>query len=140
MSKIMDSWRKAPQNSDEARKGEVEQLVSAIDGSLDAVDTISSCSSHMRRIIDDILTLSKLDANLLKISPSLVSTGRLLQDVRKMFEVEAERNGVSFKAQIGTTAKQLKADWMVIDPGRVTQVLVRVDISPRRPCIDCKTD
>src|ERR1700710_228556 len=37
--------------------------------SLDAVQTIVHCVHHQKRVVDDVLTLSKLDSDLLTISP-----------------------------------------------------------------------
>lgn len=76
----------------------------------------------MRRIIDDILTLSKLDANLLKISPSPVDTGAFINTIQKMLEIDAERVGVVLQAQADASVSKLNAEWVEIDPGRVTQV------------------
>jgi len=99
-------------------------VLEAIDSSLEAVETISSCSAHLRLVVDDVLTLSKLDSNMLKIAPVAVSSQRFIEDIYKIFSVEAEREGVEFVTRANKSIGQLKADWVVIDPGRVTQVCV----------------
>jgi len=93
-----------------------------INSSLEAVETISSCSAHLRLVVDDVLTLSKLDSNMLKIAPVAVSSGRFIEDIYRIFSVEAEREGVDFGTKVDTSIAQLAAEWVVIDPGRVTQV------------------
>ena len=50
-----------------------------------------------------------------------MSSGRLIQDIYRMFAVEAEREGVEFLTEVDQSIAQLGADWVVIDPGRVTQ-------------------
>ena len=56
-----------------------DKIKAELDTALDAVRTIESCSAHQKRIIDDILTLSKLDAKLLSSkSPCYYSSSRLL--------------------------------------------------------------
>jgi len=40
-----------------------------VDGYVDAAQTIVLCAQHQKRIIDDILTLSKLDSDLLFVTP-----------------------------------------------------------------------
>lgn len=97
-------------------------LNEAINSSQDAVETISSCAAHLRAVVDDVLTLSKLDSNMLKIAPIAVSSERLIQDIYNMFRVEAEREEIAFEAQVDQSIKQLNAEWVLIDPGRVTQV------------------
>ena len=99
-----------------------ESLAEAIASSLDAVETISSCSTHLRNVVNDVLTLSKLDSNMLKIAPVAVSCERFLKDIYKMFSTEAKREEVEFTTHIDRSISQLNADWIVIDPGRVTQV------------------
>jgi hypothetical protein len=45
------------------------RLQKDISTSIDALQTIVSCSLHQKRVIDDVLTLSKLDSNLILITP-----------------------------------------------------------------------
>jgi signal transduction histidine kinase len=122
MSKLVERRRLKPESGLRRAEDETTLLTEAISSSLEAVETISSCTSHMRRIIDDILTLSKLDANLLKISPSPVDTGAFINTIQKMLEIDAERVGVVLQAQADASVSKLNAEWVEIDPGRVTQV------------------
>ncbi|KAI5197596.1 hypothetical protein E4T39_07161 [Aureobasidium subglaciale] len=103
-----------------------QRITQSIDAGLDAIDTILSCSAHLKRIVDDTLTLSKLDANLLRISPSAIRTVSILQDLQKMSEVEASRLGVNLRTVTDTSLETLHAEWMLIDPGRVMQVLINL--------------
>lgn len=83
-------------------------------------------SKFARRIVDDILVLSKLDSNLLQIAPSTVRVTALLNDVEKMFEAEAQRSDVRLETQAHASLKQLEVDWVMLDPGRVQQVLINL--------------
>ncbi|KAI5262630.1 hypothetical protein E4T47_09244 [Aureobasidium subglaciale] len=103
-----------------------EHPAQLIEAGLDAIGTILSCSAHLKRIVDDTLTLSKLDANLLRISPSAVRSITILQDIQKMSEVEAGRLGVALKTIADPSLEKLSAEWMCIDPGRVMQVLINL--------------
>ncbi len=40
-----------------------------LDSNLDAAQTIVLCAQHQKRIIDDVLTLSKLNSALLQVTP-----------------------------------------------------------------------
>lgn len=102
-----------------------DQLFGLFDSSQDAVRTIMSCSNHQKGIIDDLLTLSKLDANLLLITPVKVQAKDLVQRSLKMFELELA------KADIATdinheTLDDLNVDWVLLDPNRVNQVLINL--------------
>jgi len=104
----------------------LKTLMDLIEGSLDAVNTITSCSSHQKRIVDDILVLSKLDSNLLQISPSSVFATDMLRDAQKMFEVEAQRAGVTIKTIADPSLEALGVRYAQLDPGRALQILINL--------------
>ncbi|KAI5206765.1 hypothetical protein E4T39_02303 [Aureobasidium subglaciale] len=103
-----------------------QQLHELITSGIDSISTIISCSQHQKRIVDDILVLSKLDSNLLQIIPTAVKVSTMLHDVEKMFEAEAERCEVQLITQADESLKQLDVDWAMLDPGRVQQVLINL--------------
>lgn len=92
------------------------------EAALDSVSTIISCCAHQRRIVDDILNLSKLDSKLLTIAPSLTDLNNMLAELEKMFEVDADKFDITL---------QLKKDlgdvlWAMFDTGRLMQVLINL--------------
>ncbi|KAG8623845.1 hypothetical protein KVT40_008821 [Elsinoe batatas] len=104
-----------------------KQLIDIYDSSFDAVNTIISCSTHQRRIVDDVLTWSKLNSNLLKITPSLVRSSAILQDIRNMFELDAAKVGVQLVVQQAVDGlDSFPAEWVMLDPGRLTQILINL--------------
>ncbi|KAI4760995.1 hypothetical protein E4T52_04308 [Aureobasidium sp. EXF-3400] len=103
-----------------------KQLHELITSGIDSVSTIQSCSQHQKRIVDDILVLSKLDSNLLQIAPSAVKVTSLLHDVEKMFEAEAQRCNVRIEAQAHDSLSELKVSYAMLDSGRVQQVLINL--------------
>jgi CheY-like chemotaxis protein/anti-sigma regulatory factor (Ser/Thr protein kinase) len=89
---------------------------------LESVGIIISCCAHQRRIVDDILTLSKLDSKLLEIAPSLTKLDSMLFELEKMFEADAQKFDVSLRLN-----KDLgKVEWAMLDTGRLTQVLTNL--------------
>jgi CheY-like chemotaxis protein len=82
--------------------------------------------THLCRIVDDILVLSKLDSNLLQIAPSAVKVTSLLHDVEKMFEAEAQRCNVRIEAQAHDSLSELQVSYAMLDSGRVQQVLINL--------------
>jgi signal transduction histidine kinase len=48
---------------------DLTRIQEAIKASIEALEIIVSCSLHQKRVIDDVLTLSKLDSNLILITP-----------------------------------------------------------------------
>ena len=89
---------------------------------IENVSVIISCCAHQRRIIDDILTLSKLDSKLLTIAPSLTDVNSMLNELEKMFEADAQKFDVTLRLD-----KDLgKVQWAMLDTGRLTQVLTNL--------------
>jgi signal transduction histidine kinase len=102
------------------------QLKELISTSLEAVDTIQACATHQKRIVDDILTLSKLDSKLLVISPIVLQPWALLQDAYKMFKDEANKARVNLEIRRDSSIADLNIDWAILDPSRVLQVLINL--------------
>ncbi|RAR01679.1 histidine kinase hhk19p [Stemphylium lycopersici] len=96
---------------------------------VDAVETIMSCTMHQKRIIDDILSLSKLDSNLLEICPTTFQVKSFLSQVESTFKLEAAQAGVTLVTVPDVSLSQLGIDWIEADPGRILQVLVNLVVN-----------
>ncbi|KAI0422869.1 histidine kinase [Xylaria grammica] len=103
-----------------------ENLKLALAGCLEAANTISLCASHQKRIVDDILTLSKLDSQLLLVTPVDVQPLAVVQRVLKMFEGELNTNGIEMKFQVKNRYIDMGIDWVKLDPSRLLQVLINL--------------
>ncbi|KAF2772771.1 histidine kinase [Teratosphaeria nubilosa] len=93
---------------------------------LDASQTIILCAQHQKRITDDILTLSKLDASLLTIAPDTVQPPTLVSKALKMYEGEISRAGISAKMCVEPSYAELAVDWVVLDSSRFLQVVINL--------------
>ncbi|GAB7346854.1 hypothetical protein MBLNU459_g1939t1 [Dothideomycetes sp. NU459] len=93
---------------------------------LDSAQTIILCAQHQKRIADDILTLSKLDSNLLVISPDQVSAPGLLEKSFKMYEAELERAGVDACLAIEKSYAELDINNVMVDSSRLLQVVINL--------------
>jgi CheY-like chemotaxis protein len=102
--------------------GLYERLQSAID----AAQIIVHCVLHQKRIIDDVLTLSKLDSDLLTISPTAVRPVDTAQEALKLFEGELRAADIKWHIEEDQSLKDLKADWVSLDPSRLHQVLINL--------------
>lgn len=97
---------------------------SVLDGCIDSAETILYCGRHQKRIIDDILTLSKLDAKLLKITPIEVRPVTILRDALKLFESELRAQDIELTFSIDDSLRELDVGSVLMDPSRVIQILV----------------
>ena len=100
-----------------------EELLSSC---LDAAQIISLCSQHQKRIVDDILTLSKLDSHLLLVTPVDAQPLTVVQRALKMHEGELLAADIQLRFEVDQTYKDLKLDWVRLDPSRVLQILINL--------------
>jgi signal transduction histidine kinase/ActR/RegA family two-component response regulator len=96
------------------------------DTTIDAAETIVQCSKHMKTIVDDVLTISKLDSGLFIMTPVDVKLESIARDAVKMFEVEAKSAGVDLYFQLEESCKNMHIRNVSLDPTRVLQVLINL--------------
>jgi signal transduction histidine kinase len=92
--------------------------------SIDSLQTIVSCSLHQKRVIDDVLTLSKLDSNLILITPVRVQSAVVVSEALKMFDVECSQMDIKLEFCRDPTFEGY--DWVMLDPSRLLQVLINL--------------
>lgn len=78
--------------------------------------------------MDDILTLSKLDSNLILITPIPVQPAQVVADAVKMFDVECHNEGIDLAfLEDPSLASVIGKDVQVlIDPSRINQILINL--------------
>lgn len=94
--------------------------------SLDSLGTIISCSLHQKRVVDDILTLSKMDSKLMTITPVRTEPATIASDAVHMFQVECQRDGINLTFIQDPSLKALNAESVMMDPSRALQVLINL--------------
>lgn len=110
----------------ECRMNGTEPTRAIIDSSLESAQTISLCVQHQKSIVDDILTISKLDSNLLLITPVATQPEQVLSRAVKMFESELQAKDIKAEFVAHPNYKRLGLDWVTLDPSRVLQVLINL--------------
>ena len=93
-----------------------------VESNLEAVEIITLCAQHQSRIINDVLTLSKLDSEMLQVAPVVVQPLAVVKGALKMFEGELLSNNISLDFVSDQSYAQFEIDWVMADPSRVTQV------------------
>ncbi|KAI4941458.1 hypothetical protein J4E86_010491 [Alternaria arbusti] len=97
-----------------------------LETTVDAAETIVQCSKHMKTIVDDVLTMSKLDSGLFVMTPVDVKFDSIARDAVKMFEGEAKSAGVDLRFQLEESCKKVAVDLVSLDPTRVLQILINL--------------
>lgn len=93
---------------------------------IDSAQTIILCAQHQGRIVDDILTLSKLDSNLLIVSPDTVDMPGLMEKCFKMHEAELVRADITISLRIHEGFRNLAVGKVMLDSSRLLQVIINL--------------
>ncbi|OAA61551.1 ethylene receptor [Cordyceps fumosorosea ARSEF 2679] len=104
----------------------IEHVEALLESCLDAANTINLCASHQKRIVDDILTLSKLDSNLLTVTPVAEQPVRVVRRTLKMFEAELAAHDIDFEFTVDDSFEKHGVKWTKLDPSRLRQVLINL--------------
>ncbi|KAH6530217.1 hypothetical protein HBI81_097810 [Parastagonospora nodorum] len=102
------------------------EILESLNENVQSANIILQCANHQKRIIDDILTLSKLDSMLLSITPVPVRPQKLVDSIVSMFGAELKSNSIECKIQPGASLMQLGIDHVYLDPSRITQVFINL--------------
>ncbi|KAK4157013.1 hypothetical protein C8A00DRAFT_30107 [Chaetomidium leptoderma] len=97
-----------------------------VESSIDSAETIVTCAQHQKRIVDDILTMSKLDSSLLSITRVTVDPIKMVKEALKMFEVEARRVDINLSMVIDPCYYDIGIKYLDFDPSRLKQVLINL--------------
>lgn len=100
------------------------KIATEIRSCIESLLIIVSCGMHQKRVIDDVLTLSKLDSNLILITPMRVQPAVVVSDAVKMFEVECNQSNIKLTFSIDETFQGV--EWAMLDPSRLLQVLINL--------------
>jgi CheY-like chemotaxis protein len=97
-----------------------------LDNYVDAGQTIVLCAQHQKRIIDDILTLSKLDSDLLAITPVEVQPISVIQNALRMFDNELQKSDMELRFRVEPSFQNISVDWVKLDPSRLLQIFINL--------------
>jgi len=99
---------------------------SLVESNLDAAQTIVLCAQHQKRIIDDVLTLSKLNSAMLHVTPIQIQIDTLLRRTLKMFEGELQADDIKMTFVLQPSYHESQIDWVFCDPVRLTQIFINL--------------
>jgi signal transduction histidine kinase len=126
MDSLREFYRSAhilpPNNSNSHEEEQNQKLKNA----LDAAHTILYCVDHQKRIVDDVLTLSKLDADLLEIMPIRVQPMKTIRQALKIFDRELKASDIRMSIQEDPSLQEFGIDWVMLDPNRFLQILINM--------------
>ena len=87
-----------------------------------AFDKIESASSHLLGVVDDILDMSKIEANKLELSPAVFDFEKMLQKVVGIINFRLEEKHQSFRVNVDKNIPHR----LIADDQRLAQVLTNL--------------
>jgi PAS domain S-box-containing protein len=107
--------------------GDPDFLRNIISDHTEAASTILACATHQKRIIDDVLVLSRLDSQMLSISRTAACPQDIITSTLKMFEGLAVKHDIEICTARGDGVDELhEVDQVFIDASRLMQVLINL--------------
>ncbi|KAJ5337461.1 uncharacterized protein N7506_005483 [Penicillium brevicompactum] len=109
----------------EAVRGQEEKktLVSDI---TEAAETISLCVAHQEKIVNVVLTFSKLDASMLALSPRRRQPKRHFAAPLAIFRPELRKQSIHFEYKLDLSYGECEIDWVMADLDRISQVPINL--------------
>ena len=89
-------------------------------------ETILACASHQKRIIDDVLLLSRLESLTLTIAPVQTTLETLVENARRMFSGECKQYDITLQVNQHQSYSDLKANAVMCDPSRLMQIIINI--------------
>jgi signal transduction histidine kinase/CheY-like chemotaxis protein len=91
-----------------------------------AAETISLCVAHQKKIVDDVLTFSKLDASMLTLSPRRHQPKRYFAQTLSIFGPQLRKQGIQIEYKLDTSYTDCGIEWVLADLSRMGQVLINL--------------
>jgi signal transduction histidine kinase/DNA-binding response OmpR family regulator len=88
----------------------------------DAINTVIESGRHLLNIINDILDLSKVEANKLKIERLPLKLSALINNIKSITELQAREKSIALRVQYQFPLP----DTIMTDPVRIKQVLLNI--------------
>lgn len=93
---------------------------------VDAAETIYYCTQHQKRIVDDILTLSKVNSGLLPVTPTPCQPLATIEESIRIYVREIKAADISFTLELDASFAEFALDWLMLDRGRLTQIFLNM--------------
>jgi signal transduction histidine kinase/CheY-like chemotaxis protein len=103
-----------------------EAVLEALRDNVASAHTILDCAKHQKRIIDDVLTLGRIESTLLSVTPSPVQPCKLVDSVMALFGAELRSNEIITSVIAEPSIKELNVEFLNLDPSRVTQIFMNL--------------
>ncbi|KAA8564268.1 hypothetical protein EYC84_011212 [Monilinia fructicola] len=106
-----------------ASHGEIKTILTR---NIEMAKIILGCGEHQKRIMSDTRTMSKLDINMLSISPIRAEPMRVVDTAVAMLSGEISKSDINLQLEVDPSIKALGVNWLLFDPSRFLQLLLNL--------------
>lgn len=117
----------------------IQMTKDTVETHLESAEIIMACAQHQKRIMDDVLTLSKLDAGLLMICPIECQPDEIIKQALKMFDSEFLKADIQLEYTLLPAYSALNINWLRLDPSRLLQILINLISNAVKFTANCET-
>lgn len=93
---------------------------------VESTNTILACAAHLQRVIDDVLMLSRLESDMLSITPVVAQPINVLYNTTKMFDGEIRIHDTQIEIVRDESYDNLRVNYVLCDTSRLAQVLINL--------------
>ena len=86
------------------------------------LDVVNRSGEHLLSMVDDVLSLSRIEAGRIELNPEPFDLVQMLQDIGLMVKSRAGAKGLAFDLELGTELPR----YVLADAGKVRQVLINL--------------
>ncbi|KAJ3146841.1 hypothetical protein HK101_002288, partial [Irineochytrium annulatum] len=103
------------------------EFTEAFKRGLRSTSAISHCARHMKHVADDVLNLSKLSLNLMKVSTTMPFTPHtVVEDLMATFRADLDSKSIAHSVHLGPGYTRFSHETFLGDPARLTQVIINL--------------
>ncbi|KAK3682029.1 hypothetical protein LTR37_020655 [Vermiconidia calcicola] len=94
--------------------------------SVESANTILACANHLQRVIDDVLMLSRLESQMLPITPVVAQPVDVVAKTVKMFDGEVALHGTKIEVVRDESYQNMQVGHVMCDTPRLAQILINL--------------
>lgn len=83
-------------------------------------------AEHQKRIVDDVLTLSKLDYTMLQVAPRPIQLDGLVEKWMTIFKAQLLSYNIKLTISPHSSVFEQKNAWVICDESRIQQVFLNL--------------
>lgn len=104
----------------------IEEAKQVLRSNVESAQTILTCAKHQKRIVDDVLTLSKLDFMSMKLFPKPWTPVDLVDSSLKILDADLTAADITLRALRHPSLDNLNVDRVLCDSLRITQIIINL--------------